>query len=359
MSTSTILQLEAFAYWRRRLLGSEGSSRLFAIDDAATTRLMEQAVGYVIDGRQISFFVEAPLAGEPAIDLSAQYFVRDFLDANPLVGRVVAPQGELFHLYAVILSKLKPALLHNCTLYLEADTSKADVKDIAYFINLAGDYVVMLLPVILTYQGKYELKSVVARLLEQGGDLCRPWHFGFMDSRESKPLRLVLALTQGIKKLSVLLERLGTTQLPPAAYTLLKQIEALNGFTFMLDLDVLVDGSLGDTVGVELIPRYIAPIVQQDFFAGSQFTRLCALLSEARVADERLAALPEVVFNEELKPDRYIYSRLSHFKLRWQQGRALPAKVYLQMRMDYKQETINQALGYRYDQEMVAGEERL
>ncbi|MGM9569808.1 MAG: hypothetical protein ACI3XC_06990, partial [Phascolarctobacterium sp.] len=44
--------------------------------------------------------------------------------------------------------------------------------------------------------------------------------------------------------------------------------------------------------------------------------------------------------------DTYLYSRISHFKLRWQAGEALPAKVYLQMRPVKRQSCLNEALGY-------------
>ena len=110
---------------------------------------------------------------------------------------------------------------------------------------------------------------------------------------------------------------------------------------------MLEDGSLGDTVGVELIPQdAIYPATQQQLVQSEDFARLCELLQGAHVADQRMKSLPNTIMAAPISADTYIYSRISHFKLRWQAGEALPAKVYLQMRPVKRQSCINEALGY-------------
>ena len=115
----------------------------------------------------------------------------------------------------------------------------------------------------------------------------------------------------------------------------------------MLDVDMLEDGSLGDTVGVELIPQdAIYPATQQQLVQSEDFARLCELLEETSIADQRMEGLVNTIFAAPISADTYIYSRISHFKLRWQAGEALPAKVYLQMRPVKRQSCINEAWGY-------------
>ena len=69
-------------------------------------------------------------------------------------------------------------------------------------------------------------------------------------------------------------------------------------------------------------------------------------MREAELADERIDGLYNSIFTAAGSADTYIYSRISHFKLRWQKGKALPAKVYVQMRSVQRQSCLNEALGY-------------
>ena len=90
----------------------------------------------------------------------------------------------------------------------------------------------------------------------------------------------------------------------------------------------------------------IYPATQQALVKSEGFARLCKLLQGARVADQRMECLVNTIIAAPISADTYIYSRISHFKLRWQAGEALPAKVYLQMRPVKRQSCINEALGY-------------
>ena len=170
-----------------------------------------------------------------------------------------------------------------------------------------------------------------------------------MESRDIRPLRLVLILKQGLQDLPKVLECIDAPPIPREGRELLARIDALGIFKFMLDLDVLEDGSLGDTIGVELIfMDAIYPAIQQALVKSEGFARLCKLLQGARVADQRMEGLPNTIMAApvDTRADTYIYSRISHFKLRWQAGEALPAKVYLQMRPVQRQSCLNEALGY-------------
>ena len=347
MSISMRQQLEAFAYWRRLLLVAPGGRDLWGLDAATETKLMNQAPLYALNAERVDFYLEAPLLGRTQVDLSAQYFAEAFAEGNPLQGLPVAQEGDFFHFYAKELATCKRQLLQHCNLYLEADITAEGSPQVASFINLSGDFVQELLPSVLAYRGRLGQLQPVRALLEKVKEWCEPWHFGFMESRDIRPLRLVLILKRGLQDLAKVLECIDAPPIPREGRELLARIDALGMFKFMLDLDVLEDGSLGDTIGVELIfMDAIYPAIQQALVKSEGFARLCKLLQGARVADQRMEGLPNTIIAAPISADTYIYSRISHFKLRWQAGEALPAKVYLQMRPVKRQSCINEALGY-------------
>lgn len=347
MSIGMRQQLDAFAYWRRQLLAAPWGPELWGLAAATETKLMNQAPLYALSKERLDFYLEAPLLGQTQVDLSAQYFAEAFAKRNPLQGLEVEQEGDFFHFYAQELAQLKPELLRHCNLYLEADIASEGEPKVASFINLSGDFVQELLPSVLAYRGRLGQLRPVRALLEKIKEWCEPWHFGFMESRDIRPLRLVLILKQGLENLPKVLECIDAPPIPREGRELLENIDALGIFKFMLDVDVLEDGSLGETIGVELIPQEaIFPATQQQLVATPSFARLCELLEEARIADQRMEGLVNTIIAAPISADTYIYSRISHFKLRWQAGEALPAKVYLQMRSVKRQSCINEALGY-------------
>ena len=347
MSIGMRQQLEAFAYWRRQLVCAHGGQELWGLAGSTEAKLMNQAPLYALSKERLDFYLEAPLMGQTQVDLSAQYFAEAFAKRNPLQGLEVEQEGDFFHFYAQELAQLKPELLRHCNLYLEADIASEGEPKVASFINLSGDFVQELLPSVLAYRGRLGQLQPVHVLLEKIKEWCEPWHFGFMESREIRPLRLVLILKRGLQDLAKVLECIDASPIPREGRELLEKIDALGIFKFMLDVDVLADGSLGETVGVELIPQEaIFPATQQQLVATPAFARLRELLEEACIADQRMEGLVNTIFAAPISADTYIYSRISHFKLRWQAGEALPAKVYLQMRPVKRQSCINEALGY-------------
>ena len=357
MGISAMQQLEAFAFWRRQLLAVPMGQQLWGLDKAVEAKLMNQAPLYALSGQKLDFYVEAPLMGPTQVDLSAQYFAEAFAERNPLQGLEVAQEGDFFHYYAKELARLKPALLRHCNLYLEADITAEGEPKVASFINLSGDFVDELLMPVLAYKGHLKQAHFVTALLDNIKEWCQPWHFGFMESRETKPLRLVLILKQGLKNLDAVLECIGACDITPKGRELLAKIDALGIFNFMLDLDVLADASLGDTIGVELIPQEaIYPGTQRRLVQTKAYAELCRLLMEAGLADQRIEGLPNSIMAVPMSTDVYIYSRISHFKLRWRGGKAMPAKCYVQMRPVKRQSCLNEGLGYV--RQVVSGEDK-
>ena len=357
MSISTMQQLEAFAFWRRQLLAAPVGQQLWGLDKAIEAKLMNQAPLYALSGQKVDFYVEAPLLGPIQVDLSAQYFAEAFAEANPLQDGQLSQEGAFFHYYAKELARLKPALLRHCNLYFEADITAEGEPKVASFINLSGDFVDELLMPVLAYKGHLKQAHFVTNLLASLKEWCEPWHFGFMESRATKPLRLVLVLKQGLKNLDAVLECVEAGGIPSEGRKILAKIDALGIFNFMLDMDVLADGSLGDIIGIELIPKEaIYPGTQRRLVQTKAFAELCRLLMEVGLADQRIEGLPNSIMAVPMSTDVYIYSRISHFKLRWRGGQAMPTKCYVQMRPVKRQSCLNEGLGYV--KQVVSGEDK-
>ena len=135
MSISTMQQLEAFAFWRRQLLAAPMGRQLWGLDKTVEAKLMNQAPLYALNGQKVDFYVEAPLCGQPQVDLSAQYFAEAFAEDNPLQGLKVEQEGDFFHFYAKALATSKRELLRHSNLYLEADITDESEPKVAMRIT--------------------------------------------------------------------------------------------------------------------------------------------------------------------------------------------------------------------------------
>lgn len=333
MSLSGWKQLECFAYWHNRVISAPYGELLWELGSVGETKLMNVAPLYVLDGEPLDWYAEVPLRGKRQVDLSAQYVGSTFYKGNLLSGRSVEKEGDFFHFYTQTLGKEKESLLSICSLYLEADVRENQTPKISSFINLAGDMVTKLLPSLLKWRGREQETSPVLTWLEKMRPWCEPWHMGFMESRKDHPLRLVLLLKQGLSDIPKILEKCGGQPLGKDHLLFLQKLGNDTAFTYMLDLDIFPDGTLGDIVGVEFIPKdAIWPKDQKQWIETPAYQDFIASLQEEGYADERVKALPSAIFTQDLPDDITLHSRISHFKLRWKSGTPMAAKVYVQMR---------------------------
>lgn len=333
MSLSAWKQLEGFAFWHQKVLSIPFGKKLWGLTGPMEERLMNQAPLYIWDTESVDLYAEAVLDGIPQVDLSGQYRADAFLDGNPLAERATAKEGDFFHSYVKALALKNPKLPHISSVYLEADIREHMSPSLSSFVNLAGDRVWDLLPQLLGARGKTGISETVLSFLHHIEPWGGLWHLGFMDSRAEKPLRLVLLLHHGVSDIAEILHTGGREPLTKEAEKLLKEIEALGLFDYMLDLDIEADGHVGPVIGVELLPLGdVWPKVQQRWMQEEPYQIFQELLQKNGLADERIAAVKSSVLTEKL-PDRvWLYARLSHFKLRCQEGKGMPAKVYMQIR---------------------------
>lgn len=293
------------------------------------------------------FFAEIPLLGKPGVDLSVEYNLASFLSGNVLAGTPVAKQGEFLVNYARLLQKHYPELMEHCYTFLEADSSKGKINKVAQFINLPGEITKACLTPVLEWKDALELQEAIERTLEALAPDLELWQIGFMESRQEKPLRLDLHTTEtGLEGLIAGAKRLGLEDFVESAEPLLKAIADMELCDdYALDLDILPDGSLGDTVGVELKSKELYPMLQRKMLQTENFAKLKKLLKEQGMADERLELLPSCIFGAPLSHRElsafYVYSYLSHIKLVWKAGKPMAAKIYLEMRVVNRDFNIN------------------
>lgn len=332
----------ACRYWLDRLGRQEGITALLGQD---LSPVLHMAGVYENGCGPLDFGAEIQLAGQTGIDLSVQYPLKDFAHSSPLQHPLISDAGNFLHAYTKQLAEKKIFRLISGTFaYLEADTSGDEVDSVAIFLNLSGEAARVLLPFILQEQGQEDRLSSVREVLRQVEGELSPWYFGFMNSRAELPLRLALYSRGGLPKLVSALQRLGI-----GTGEVVQQLTAINQlglFTFMLDLDILADGTIGNTYGIELVPVANVPQRQKRMLKGKEYAAFLELLRGWGMADDRSRLLSgcfwECDYHDRNAGDYIMYSFLSHFKLRWQQGRSCPAKVYIQLRELVRQASINE-----------------
>lgn len=317
-----------------------------ALVGKVTDRVINAAGIYEAQNTMVTYGAEAPLLGEPGVDLSVEYYAENFVNGNPLVNTATKEQGQLFYEYVQELEKLAPGVIKSCCLYLETDTASGDAAQTSCFVNMAGGLVSSLLPAQLERQGCGRLLEPVSKTLAKCGDYLGLWLLGFMKSREATPVRLSLiersdegdGLLKGLKALF-------GDKLPKDFEEKLQALQNLGIFRFMVDVDVMPDGSLGDTIGLEFTTIKMMPSEQTMLMQEEPYQKMVAMLKEWGVADERVDCLSNCIWSG-LAPDKFqapynMYSRLSHFKLRWKGEKIVPCKVYLQLKCEPVLENLN------------------
>lgn len=336
----------ACRYWLQRLQQLDGEHRLLGTD---IKPVLDMAYIYETGLGPIDFGAEIQLKGERGIDLSVQYPVQDFVQGNPLQHPLLAATGDFLHDYTQkLLQERFFPIVENSYTYLEADTSKGNGAAAAIFLNLSGEAARVMLPFILQKQQQGDRMTAVLKLLEQVKDNLASWYFGFMHSRRELPLRLSFMVREeaGFAGLLSSLSLLGLDSYEAAEQ--LKAVDELKLFTYMLDIDILADGSVGSTWGVELTPMALLPVQQERMLVSDKFTRLLELLKQWGMADNRCDLLPSMIwdclYGDPGRGYYVMFSHLSHIKLRWQNEVPYPAKVYLQLRELPKQYSINESI---------------
>jgi len=304
---------------------------------------------YSFPGLRVDYYAEFKLLGDTGLDLSAQYLAQNFSSGNLFQGRETEAEGELFNRFAKELIVYNPELLQQAHLYLESDSSQGEMTGSSTFFNMTGTVGEEILPKLLEWQGMEQRLTTVQGLIKKCEAFAVPWLFGFMNTRSEKPMRLTLYIpNENLEDLMQTLKLLEAKAVLDKVQEIIKAISELNIFNYAVDLDIHPDGSIGDTIGLQLAPKATLVAQQLSLFRSPEYTKFIALLEKNQLSDERINLLTKCVWSG-LAPDAMqapyqMYSFISHFKLRWKGAVPMPAKVYLQMRTLKKQNSINDTL---------------
>ena len=299
-----------------------------------TNELLMMAGQYDTPAANIAFFAEAPLLGDIGVDLSAQYPAICFTQGNPLRNSKLREQGRFFQGYVDALKQVIPKVIPNCHVYLETDTGSGS-QETSCFVNLYGDIGRELIPQMLRLQGMEHLSSAIERYLKLADPDLGIWHLGFMLGRAKPIVRLVLCTMKDKADIKGAVLRLDEKLWNKEIEEILENLDSANQFNKIDDIDILPDGSLGNMLGLEFNMKTERPEKQAEMFRSEDFEQFIQKMKQKGMADERLDGIRDALFWG-AAPDKhqchyYMCSQLSHFKLRWENGKALPAKVYLQM----------------------------
>lgn len=309
--------------------------------------ILTVAAKYSVYKAYMDYYAEVPLLGEAGVDLSAQYRVKDFLEENLLQYTTLAHFGIIFQKYAGLLQSRVPGALADCNGFLETDIASGDKEQAALFLNMSGNLVDQLVAEAFRWNGWEERYETVVNYLH----LLQPeivlWQLGLMFSRQEAPTRLVLASTKDVAEdYLAALDKLGKPEQAKIVEPLLRELEQLKLFSFMLDIDIQQDGTLGDTIGLELLPHPVTPTQQLMMFRTPEWQKTLEILHSGAKVDGRLDLLPMVTasraVSDNFQPPYYMYSAISHIKLRWKKEEQLPGKAYLLLRTRPLQKFINE-----------------
>lgn len=327
---------EALNYW---LLYAQKALRVSSLLGSNDDEILSKAESYALTQSDCSYSVEMPLQGPAGMDLSVQYCAADFFAGSHFLSAEAGAYNTLFSAYAGILAKDNPQILPLAMLYLEADTFSGDDRKAGVFFNLAGAFVKPVLPQVLRLQDLSCYEEPVLRIMEKAASVLQPWQFGFMYARRNFSVRLVCYLTDGSwHKLPEILRKLGYEAIPEDDLQELATFVKSDDVGVFVNLDVMPDGKIGAIFGLELSSVPTKIFAQRQWIVSEAIQRFMSLLKRWDVADERAAMIERCIFHVEFQPPNapafHVTSGFSHFKLRWQKGRRLPAKVYLQIKKD-------------------------
>ena len=318
-------------------------------------KMLKLVEGQGLLQRERYYLLECPLQGEAGIDFSLAYKTEDFLGTRDYTGNTGFRFARFFSLYANIVGPNKDA-------GLEFDTSDSRDLHAAVFVDMHHEQSELLLQKALAWQAETRRTPIMKSLLTKGKAMgLEPAYLGFMYSRLNSPLRLTFCIPQEILRLpdrydefayfvqnleiakqsDVVQQALamGKKQIHPlfTSNIMLQDLTAFADMDFVdcvLDIDIMPDGRIGDTFGIEIKLAAHTLEQQRKMLNSKEFAEFMQLLEEWNVVDRRTKCFKNCVFYAELPQalghQEYLISMLSHFKLRYCHNKRLPAKVYLQ-----------------------------
>lgn len=333
-----------YLLWLKYLRNNKAAAPLIGY---FSEKQMHVAKAMAVKKGTTEFYAEAELLGEPGVDLITQYQASLFADGNNMYYPLLTKEGDIFVSFVNRLQAINPELLNNRYLYLEADLASGKTTKTSMFISLSYELENILDDVLLEV-GAGEYLPTLKRCLRCVAPTLVLLHLGFMRGRSEQALRVVLYARDSSPELIMqALERLG-----PEGERFALQIkerlllaDALNIFEYIIDLDILPDGSWGDIIGLELLLKDDTLERQKVLFQSEAYKRLLQYFKAWKISDDRVDIVQNCVFampvTDPFNGAYFVHSRLSHFKLRWKKGVPMAAKAYLQLATEFLTDTLS------------------
>lgn len=317
----------ALEWWLGELKSVHGLSPLLGdnLAEAAAGAADCDALGNRSSGC-VLYAAEVPLTGHPGTDLIAGYLPSVFLFSNPLSDRAkpFAEAGGLFGKFARII--LPRFARQNIFFYFELDANSGDRRQPSIFFDVPPQMNSSDCDMLGTVLPEFLPAEKAVRCLE-GFSLKS---VGLMCSRAEKPVRVIVrSRTDCLRRAQALLTDIGGCVIDPELSCSLNELEAA-GLMGNVAFDVMPDGSYGKRWGLELHLNCLPAQVQLGLLEDAAVQKLFLRLRQLGAADERLELISRASWD---KPDIFagkaMLSRVSHIKFCWQEGKMLPAKLYL------------------------------
>jgi len=276
---------------------------------------------------------EFPLLGITHCDISFCYNQK-IMDGN----RFVNPEGK----------RIEPLLRHLISLcpYLDIWTNvkvprtKDQLKIPSVFLNVTNN-----MPVIMERTWARGAEPTQWKKLQDiWSNLVPGWemhYIGLMPGRINNPLRLIFKRrgnsgqteSASLDEVRELLANVGFRYLEMDTKVKLKQLEQLGFKEWEISFDLYPDNSFGELLEVEIsmVEDGVNPV---QLATSAKLQNLQINLQRWGLADERIEYLQNLIGCKDLQfydeaISAFVYTFLSHIKLRWNGITPLPAKAYL------------------------------
>lgn len=315
-----IVYEKVYAHWLEQLEKKQGVSALLGTNFAPSLAVCQnytpvQDVGV---GR---LAVECSLLGEPGIDLSVTYPVAKFTPG------CLQPSFKYIEELCAVYLESFPKQKSNRHFCLETDVHSGAVEKSALFLPVEKH----IDKSIFQKAGIVEQGNAVINFLTTRASSYRPNWIGFMLSRPDTPIRVALRGHPKAELTATLdyLESLGGFTIDAVLRNSVLELCKIYGCDLFVDIDIMPNGRLGPVLGLELLLPVTKFVHQLLIITSPPAQSFMKRLVELGLADKRIYATKECIWDEVIMQKVIFVSRISHFKLRWYNGLPMPAKVYL------------------------------
>lgn len=320
---------------RLKLFG-QSQEKLYTV-----TEKYERSLGEKSPAREeiCRFDLEIPLSGQSYADIAFVYFFKDAIDKN-------APNTILGGSLPLV-QKIAPLYRPDQVIFIEFDTGSGNQTSCpSMFFKIYSDYAAGKILTVLQEENPNSRQwANFTKTWEQNKSRCFLRHLGLMLGRDNLPVRVVSRINDRKLEGNVaedLVAFFNTFDFPFFSSDVLEKLRTLSHINFdnpcptwyLVSLDLLPDGTWGKTLGLEIFQTIIDKYKINTTLTHRK--KVVQLLKDWQLTDDRINFINDcekiLFLTDEKTKEQFLFSyQLSHFKLRWHDGKPLPAKAYFQI----------------------------